>query len=97
MTKKEAAKEVPEIIKKTTEELILNFGKGKYSAIPMAALWAKELKKHEENRHLTPAEILDQALRDVLGGKVDWKDLRKVASAIEAEAVAAAIAEKKAE
>ncbi|MFI5347242.1 MAG: hypothetical protein ACHQ51_12790 [Elusimicrobiota bacterium] len=88
MTKKEAAKEVPEIIKKTTEELILNFGKGKYSAIPMAALWAKELKKHEENRHLTPAEILDLALRDVLGGKVDWKDLKKVAAAIEADAVA---------
>ena len=89
MTKKEAAKEVPEIIKKTTEELILNFGKGKYSAIPMAALWAKELKKHEENRHLTPAELLDLALRDVLGGKVDWKDLKKVSAAIEAEAVAA--------
>jgi hypothetical protein len=88
MTKKEAAKNVPEIIKKTTEELILNFGKGKYSAIPMAALWAKELKKHEENRHLTPAEILDLALRDVLGGKVDWKDLKKVAATIEAEAVA---------
>ena len=88
MTKKEAAKEVPEIIKKTTEELILNFGKGKYSAIPMAALWAKELKKHEENRHLTPAEILDLALRDVLGGKVDWKDLKKVAATIEADAVA---------
>jgi hypothetical protein len=88
MTKKESAKEVPETIKKTTEELILNFGKGKYSAIPMAALWAKELKKHEENRHLTPAEILDLALRDVLGGKVDWKDLKKVAAAIEAEAVA---------
>ena len=80
MTKKEAAKDVPEI-KKTTEELILNFGKGKYSAIPMAALWAKELKKHEENRHLTPAELLDLALREVLGGKVDWKDLKKAASA----------------
>ena len=96
MPKKEAVKDA-EIVKKTTEELILNFGKGKYSAIPMAALWAKELKKREENRHLTPAEILDQALRDVLGGKVDWKDLKKVASAIEAEAVAAIAAEKKAE
>ena len=94
MTKKEAAKDV-EIVKKTTEELILNFGKGKYSAIPMAALWVKELKRREENRHLTPAELLDLALRDVLGGKVDWKDLKKVAAAIEAEP--AADAEKKAE
>ena len=96
MPKKEAVKDL-ETVKKTTEELILNFGKGKYSAIPMAALWAKELKKREENRHLTPAEVLDQALRDVLGGKVDWKDLKKVATAIEAEAVAAAVAAKKAE
>ena len=96
MPKKEAVKEV-ETIKKTTEELILNFGKGKYSAIPMAALWAKELKRREENRHLTPAEILDQALRDVLGGKVDWKDLKKVSAAIESEAQAAAAADKKAE
>jgi hypothetical protein len=88
MAKKEVAKEAPET--KTTEELILNFGKGKYSAIPMAALWAKELKKREENRHLTPAELLDLALRDVLGGKVDWKDLKKAVSVAEPEAEAKA-------
>jgi hypothetical protein len=88
MSKKEVVKEVPEY--KTTEELILNFGKGKYSAIPMAALWAKELKKREENRHLTPAEILDLALREVLGGKVDWKDLKKAVVAAEPEADAKA-------
>ena len=88
MAKKEVVKEAPET--KTTEELILNFGKGKYSAIPMAALWAKELKKREENRHLTPAEILDLALRDVLGGKVDWKDLKKAVAAAEPEAEAKA-------
>jgi hypothetical protein len=81
MPKKEAVKEAPQI--KTTEELILNFGKGKYSAIPMAALWAKELKRREENRHLTPAELLDLALREVLGGKVDWKDLKKAAVSAE--------------
>jgi len=93
MPKKDtAAKDAPEA--KTTEELILNFGTGKYTAIPMAALWAKELKKREENRHLTPAELLDLALREVLGGKVDWKDLKKAASAAEAEVangVAAAV------
>lgn len=81
MSKKEAVKEAP--VNKSTEELILNFAKGKYSAIPMAALWAKELKKREENRHLTPAELLDLALREVLGGKVDWKDLKKAAGAAE--------------
>jgi hypothetical protein len=84
MAKKEAAKEVPAV--KTTEEMILNFPRGKYSAIPMAALWAKELKKREENRHLTPAELLDLAVREVLGGKVDWKDLKKAAAAAGEEA-----------
>ena len=79
MSKKEApVKEAPVV--KTTEELMLNFGKGKYSAIPLAALWAKELKRREENRHLTPAEILDAALRDVLSGKVGWKDLKKISA-----------------
>ncbi|OGS41181.1 MAG: hypothetical protein A2506_00775 [Elusimicrobia bacterium RIFOXYD12_FULL_66_9] len=79
MPKKEAVvKEAAAV--KTTEELMLNFGKGKYSAIPLAALWAKELKKHEENRHMTPADILDLALRDVLGGKVGWKELKKASS-----------------
>jgi hypothetical protein len=67
--------------------MILDFGKGKYSAIPMAALWAKELKKREENRHLTPAELLDLALREVLSGKVGWKDLKK-ASVVPADAKA---------
>ena len=78
MAKKEAVKDAPV---KTTEEMILNFPRGKYSAIPMAAIWVKELKKREENRHLTPAELLDLAVREVLGGKVDWKDLKKAAAA----------------
>ncbi|MDE2490859.1 MAG: hypothetical protein KGM24_08425 [Elusimicrobia bacterium] len=87
MSKKEAA---PDAAKtdKTTEEMILDFGKGKYSAIPMAAIWAKELKKREENRHLTPAELLDLALREVLSGKVGWKDLKKAGVPAEIEAAA---------
>ncbi len=78
MAKKEVVKDAQP--HKTTEEMILNFPRGKYSAIPMAAIWVKELKKREEHRHLTPAELLDLAVRDVLGGKVDWKDLKKAAA-----------------
>ncbi|PIR15195.1 MAG: hypothetical protein COV48_15715 [Elusimicrobia bacterium CG11_big_fil_rev_8_21_14_0_20_64_6] len=84
MAKKEVVKEAPLI--KTTEEMILNFPRGKYTAIPMAAIWVKELKKREENRHLTPAELLDLAVRDVLDGKVDWKDLKKAAASQNDEA-----------
>lgn len=79
MAKKEAVKEASTV--KTTEEMILNFPRGKYSAIPMAAIWVKELKKREECRNMTPAELLDLAVREVLGGKVDWKDLKKAAAA----------------
>ncbi|MEK7232823.1 MAG: hypothetical protein AAB268_03335 [Elusimicrobiota bacterium] len=78
MAKKEVVKDAA--LAKTTEEMILNFPRGKYTAIPMAAIWVKELRKREENRHLTPAELLDLAVRDVLGGKVDWKDLKKAAA-----------------
>lgn len=80
MSKKEKAEqEAAEI--KNVEELILNYPNGKYSAIPLAALWAKVLRKREENRHLTPAELLDVALKDILGGSVDWKDVKKAMAA----------------
>ena len=79
MSKKEA-KPQPEAAK-STEELILNYQLDKYSAIPLAAIWAKELRRKEENRHLTANEILEQALRDVLSGDVDWKTIKKLMSA----------------
>lgn len=62
---------------KSLEELILDYLPSKYTAIPLASLWAKELRRREENRHLTATEILELALGDVLGGKVDWKDAKK--------------------
>lgn len=66
---------------KSLEELILDYPVGKYTAIPMASIWAKELRRRDEFRHLTATEILEMALREVLEGKVDWKDLKKVVSA----------------
>jgi hypothetical protein len=80
MTKKEAAPKQPEVAK-TLEELMLNFPGGKYSAIPLAAQWAKVLRRREEHRHLTSNEILEAALRDVLIGKIDWKDVKKAIAA----------------
>ena len=80
MTKKEPAAKAP-IETKSIEEMILNFPLGKYSAIPLAAFWAKELRRREENRHLTANELLELALREVLGGTVDWKDVKKANAA----------------
>jgi hypothetical protein len=81
MSKKEKAElDVPEV--KSVDEMILNYPNGKYSAIPLAALWAKILHKREENRHLTQAELLDLSLKEVLGGKVDWKDVKKAMQSV---------------
>lgn len=68
-------------VEKTLEELILNFTVGKYTAIPMASIWAKELRRRDEFRHLTSTEILEMALRQVLEGTVGWKELKKVVAA----------------
>ena len=88
MSKKESTKTEPEVVVKSVEEMILNYPNGKYSAIPLAALWAKILRKKEINRHLTPAEILDLALKDVLGGEIGWKELKKAMAANEGAAAA---------
>ncbi len=81
MSKKvNAEKEQPKV-PKTLEELILNFPGGKYTAIPLAAQWAKVLRRKEEHRHLTSNEILDLALRQALEGEIDWKDLKKALGA----------------
>jgi hypothetical protein len=82
MTKKEP-KSGPQA-EKSVEELILNYKLDKYSAIPLAALWAKELHRREENRHLTAMEVLEKALHDVLSGTVDWKNARKSIAALPA-------------
>ncbi|MBI3554602.1 MAG: hypothetical protein HY077_19075 [Elusimicrobia bacterium] len=81
MKKKDAAEKEQPKLPKSVEEMILNFPGGKYTAIPLAAQWAKVLRRREEHRHLTANEILDLALREVLGGEIDWKDLKKALSA----------------
>ena len=81
MSKKESAEKDQPKPPKSLEELILNFQGGKYTAIPLAAQWAKVLRRREENRHLTSNDILDLALKDVLGGAIDWKDLKKAMTA----------------
>lgn len=87
MTKKKDAKEEVVVEAKSIEELILNFPNGKYSAIPLAAMWAKVLRRREEHRHLTQNEVLELGLKDVLEGKVDWKDVKKAMIDLPAEPV----------
>jgi hypothetical protein len=84
MTKKQADK-APAEKPKSVEEMILDYPEGKYSAIPLAALWAKVLRKREEHRHLTSNEILELALKNVLGGEVGWKEVKKGLATVPAE------------
>ncbi len=59
------------------ESLILDYPKSKYEAIPLAAEWGQLIRRKEENRHMTPNEVLEMAMRDVLSGRITWKDVRK--------------------
>jgi hypothetical protein len=66
-----------EAAKPILDELVLNYKTGKYSAIPLISMWAKELRKREDLRHLTPNEILEKSMEEVLNGTVGWGDLKK--------------------
>lgn len=96
MTKKEsAAQPEPSQIKpeapKSIEEIILDYQKDKYMAVPLASFWATVLQRREENRHRTFTEVSEMALRDVLTGVVDWDTVKKaVTSSAEAPAASAA-------
>lgn len=59
------------------EQLILDKEKGKYQSVDLISEWAKELRKLEEHRHLTQAEIIDLAMTDVLSGRIGEKEIRK--------------------
>jgi len=79
--KEEEAKEFESMKGMSLDQLILDKAKEKYLIVPLAAEWAKELKKSEEFRHMTQNEILDKSLVDVITGKVTWEKLKKAAAA----------------
>lgn len=75
--KESGEKQVAELRALPLEQLILDKAKEKYNLVPLAAAWAKEIKKTEEFRHMTQNEILDKALEDVISGAVTWATLDK--------------------
>jgi hypothetical protein len=89
MSKKIVAKKETEVIPKTLENLVLDAMSGKYSIVPLAAGWAKIIRRREENRHLTQNDIIKLALRQVLDGQVTWKDVDSAASEQPADPLAA--------
>ncbi len=63
------------------QELVLDYKGARYKVVHLAAAWARVLRRQEENRHLTPNEILQRGLRDVLSGEVDWEKLKSAGEA----------------
>lgn len=59
-------------------ELILDHAKVKYSLIPLASVWARYLRGLEEHRGLPTTDLLEIALRDVVSGRVNWENVKKL-------------------
>lgn len=72
-------KRIPKDEEVPLEKIIANCNGSKYNLVIMASLWAKHLKKLEEFRNAPTAEIIANSIRQVLSGKVSWKDIDKVA------------------
>jgi len=61
------------------EKLLLDTLANKYLLIRYALRWAKELQKSQERR-LSPNELINRALVDILSGKVKPDEIEKLLS-----------------
>lgn len=59
------------------DELLLNHASKKYYLVNYALRWAKEVKKREDAPK-TSQGIMNVALREILTGKVTYKDIDKL-------------------
>ncbi|MBI5244462.1 MAG: hypothetical protein HY922_12420 [Elusimicrobia bacterium] len=76
-SKKQAEAKAAAGEEKTVEQLILDRKHGKYGVVALISFWAKELRKLEENRHTTQAELLERAIREILSESVSLKEIEK--------------------
>ena len=74
MSKKEEPKEVNEI---NLEEKIINGNYQKYEKLVLAMRWVYHLKEMPENKEKLTSQLIEQALKDVLSGRVTLKDIEK--------------------
>lgn len=83
--KKKDGKKEEEAPSAPVEQLILERKDDKYSLVPLASIWARELKKQQEFQGLSTAQLLEAALKDVLTGKVTWELVDKLPKESEGE------------
>lgn len=57
------------------EQLISDYGPSKYRDIVRAMQWARHLRRQEETRGLTMADLIDQALLAIVDKKVTVEEI----------------------
>lgn len=60
------------------EKLMLDTKMNRYQLILLTLRWAKELEKHSPARSADPNELINQALQDILSGKVKLEEIIKL-------------------
>ena len=61
------------------EKLILDTKFNRYQLVPLVLRWTKELEKSSEKK-VSPDELINQALRDVLSNKIKSDEITKLAA-----------------
>lgn len=59
------------------EQLISDYGPSKYNDIVRAMQWARHLRRMEESRTMTMAELIDRALLDIVSGKIKVPEIEE--------------------
>ena len=57
------------------EQLISDYGPSKYQDIVRAMQWARHLRRQEDSRNMTMAELIDRALFDIVSGKIEVAEI----------------------
>jgi hypothetical protein len=57
------------------EQLISDYGPSKYQDIVRAMQWARHLRRQEDSRDMTMAELIDRALFDIVSGKIEVPEI----------------------
>lgn len=63
------------------EQLISDYGPSKYHDIVRAMQWARHIRRQEESRGMTMAELIDRALFDIVSGKVKVDEIEAAVKA----------------
>jgi hypothetical protein len=67
------------------DRLISDYGPTKYQDIVRAMQWARHLRRLEEFRQVPMAELIERALLDIVGGKVNVAEIEKAVAEDQAQ------------